>query len=107
MGQVVVVQFLFLLISCTLIKKPSFQLQQILLAVEGQHGNIVYMMPPLCFTLENAESLVQALDSVLIEAEMLGLEGLGGVQSSDEESYFKTGYSDDEEENNDQYEDMD
>lgn len=85
----------------------KMKVQQILLAVEGQHGNVVYMMPPLCFTLENAESLVQALDTVLIEAEMLGLEGLDGVQSSDEESYFKTGYSDDEEENTDQYEDMD
>ena len=82
-------------------------MNQILLAVEGQHGNVVYLMPPLCFTLENAESLVKVLETVLIEAEMVGLEGLGGIQSSEDESYFKTGYSDDEEEANDQYEDMD
>eukprot|EP00092_Neocalanus_flemingeri_P006999 GFUD01007557.1.p1 GENE.GFUD01007557.1~~GFUD01007557.1.p1 ORF type:complete len:531 (+),score=169.32 GFUD01007557.1:298-1890(+) len=79
---------------------------QILLAVEGQYGNVVYLMPPLCFTRENAEQLVQALETVLIEAEMLGLHGLGEVHSSDEEKYFKTGDTDDEEDSN-QYEDMD
>jgi len=87
--------------------RAKMKMNQILLAVEGQHGNVVYLMPPLCFTLENAESLVKVLETVLIEAEMVGLEGLGGIQSSEDENYFKTGYSDDEEEANDQYEDMD
>jgi len=85
----------------------KMKVHQILLAVEGQHGNVVYMMPPLCFTLENAEHLVHALETVLIEAEMVGLDGLGEVQSSDEEKYFKTGDTDDEEEGTNQYGDMD
>jgi len=82
--------------------------QKILLAVEGQHGNVVYLMPPLCFTLENAEHLVQTLETVLVEAERIGMERLGDEELVDEERYFKTGDTDDEDgEETNQYEDMD
>jgi len=80
---------------------------QILLAVEGEHGSVVYMMPPLCFTMENARTLVQSLDNVLAEAEQLGLDGLGEADENPEENYFKTGYSDEEDEANEAYADMD
>ena len=65
------------------------------------------MMPPLCFTIENARTLVQSLDNVLAEAEQLGLDGLGEADENPEENYFKTGYSDDEDETNEAYADMD
>ena len=84
------------------------QIKKILLAVEGQHGNVVYLMPPLCFTLENAEHLVQALETILIEAERVGLELLGEENLVDQEKYFKTGDTDDEDgEEINQYVDMD
>jgi len=99
-------------------RKPSKQLadwvvvkmkiKKFLLAVEGQHGNVVYLMPPLCFTLENAENLVQALEIVLIEAERVGLDCLGEEKLVDQDKYFKTGDTDDEDgEEINQYEDMD
>ena len=76
--------------------------------MEGQHGNVVYLMPPLCFTLENAENLVQALEIVLIEAERVGLDCLGEEKLVDQDKYFKTGDTDDEDgEEINQYVDMD
>ena len=83
-------------------------MNQILVAVEGQHSNVVYMMPPLCFTLENAKTVVKVLETVLVEAEIIGLENLDRISSDEERNYFKIGHPEEgEEEATDQYEDMD
>ena len=83
-------------------------MRQILLAVEGQYSNVVYMMPPLCFTVENAEHLVRTLNSVLEEAEALGLDKIEKIEALEEESFFRTGlHFYENEESVDQYEDMD
>jgi len=87
--------------------KSKMRVNQILVAVEGQHSNVVYMMPPLCFTLENAVTVVKILETVLVEAEMVGLQALDKINLSEEKNYFKTGFIQEEDEANDQYEDMD
>jgi len=98
-------------------RKPAKQLatwvvakmksNQVLVAVEGQYGNVVYMMPPLCFTMENADLFVNTLDTVLVEAEIAGLDGLDDVDSREVMAFFKTSETEEEEEDNNQYEDMD
>jgi len=88
--------------------KAKMKMNQILVAVEGQHSNVVYMMPPLCFTLENAKTVVKVLETVLVEAEIIGLENLDRISSDEERNYFKIGHPEEgEEEATDQYEDMD
>ncbi|XP_045121103.1 5-phosphohydroxy-L-lysine phospho-lyase-like isoform X1 [Portunus trituberculatus] len=41
--------------------------EYVILANEGQERNILMVMPPMCFTQENAISLIQRLDKVLTE----------------------------------------
>ena len=41
--------------------------EYVILANEGYERNILMVMPPMCFTQENAISLVQRLDKVLSE----------------------------------------
>ena len=41
------------------------QHHSILLNNEGPHANIVKIKPPLCFTRDNADEVVKALDQVL------------------------------------------
>jgi adenosylmethionine-8-amino-7-oxononanoate aminotransferase len=47
--------------------------KQIVVAVEGKNRNVVYLMPPLCFTKANAIAFVEALDDIIYE---LGPEDL-------------------------------
>ena len=39
--------------------------ERIIAASEGEHRNVLYITPPLCFSEENARALVDALDRVL------------------------------------------
>lgn len=41
--------------------------KNVILASEGCHHNILMLMPPMCFTQDNAVHLVQHLDKVLSE----------------------------------------
>lgn len=41
--------------------------EYVILANEGQERNVLMVMPPMCFTQENAVSLIQRLDKVLSE----------------------------------------
>lgn len=41
--------------------------EYVILANEGNERNVLMLMPPMCFTQENATSLVQRLDKVLSE----------------------------------------
>ena len=76
--------------------------QRILLAREGEHKNMIALMPTLCFTKENATNLLQVLEEVLVEAELVGYEGLEEVE--DEDRWLSVSTSGDE---NKAYEDMD
>ena len=76
------------------------QEKQILMAKEGEHGNVIYILPPICITEEDVSEVLaiimiecpdvlfrldheeyiwqfqvaRCLDEVLAEAEMIGLE---------------------------------
>jgi len=39
--------------------------EHIIAAAEGEHRNVLYVTPPLCFTVENARTLAAALDRIL------------------------------------------
>lgn len=41
--------------------------EYVILANEGSERNVLMVMPPMCFTQENATTLVQRLDKVLSE----------------------------------------
>ena len=43
------------------------------MAVEGKNRNVVYLMPPLCFSKQNANDFVEALDDIICD---LGPEDL-------------------------------
>ena len=45
-------------------------------AVEGTHRNLMYIMPPICFSRRNADALVKALDEVLNEIGLMEYKGL-------------------------------
>merc|ERR1712059_96272 len=68
--------------------------RKVLMAKEGEFGNMVAMMPALCFTIDNAEELVATLDEVLKEAEEIGYENLDDV--SEEESYWNNRLSEED-----------
>ena len=57
--------------------KPSFRLKdkRIIVAVEGKNRNIIYILPPLCFSQQNAKIFIEQLDVVISE---LGEEILEG-----------------------------
>ena len=57
--------------------KPSFRLKdkRIIVAVEGKNRNIIYILPPLCFSQQNANIFIEQLDVVISE---LGEEILEG-----------------------------
>ena len=40
-----------------------------ILGVEGPEKNVVVMLPPLCFTMDNARSVVQAFSETLTQIE--------------------------------------
>lgn len=42
--------------------------ENIILANEGDNRNILMIMPPMCFTQENAVLLIEKLDKVLTES---------------------------------------
>jgi len=48
--------------------------KQILMAKEGEHGNVIYIVPPICITEDDVSEVARCLDEVLAEAEMVGLE---------------------------------
>ncbi|XP_043210189.1 ethanolamine-phosphate phospho-lyase-like [Amphibalanus amphitrite] len=48
--------------------------ERIIAASEGEHLNVLYITPPLCFSEENARSLVAALDRVLTYMEENGTD---------------------------------
>ena len=74
------------------------QEKQILMAKEGEHGNVIYIVPPICITEDDVSEVLaiiimldvlfrldhegfiwqfqvaRCLDEVLAEAEMIGLE---------------------------------
>ena len=52
------------------------QSKKVLLAKEGEHGNVLYMVPPLCITEEDVMEVVRSLDACLGEAEDVGLDHL-------------------------------
>lgn len=41
--------------------------EYVIMANEGNERNVLMVMPPMCFTQDNATSLVQRLDKVLSE----------------------------------------
>lgn len=43
--------------------------ERIILAVQGPERNVIIITPPLCFTLENARTLIQVFDKVLFKLE--------------------------------------
>ena len=43
--------------------------ERIILAVQGIERNVVLITPPLCFTLENARTLITVFDKVLCRLE--------------------------------------
>nr|XP_027222763.1 uncharacterized protein LOC113814899 [Penaeus vannamei] len=42
--------------------------ENIILANEGDHRNVLMIMPPMCFTQENAVLLIEKLDKVFTES---------------------------------------
>jgi len=74
--------------------------RKILLAREGEHKNMVAVMPTLCFSRENATHLLQMLEEVLVEAEGIGYELLEEIDYEDR--WLFTTSTDDN-----SYEDMD
>ena len=54
----------------------SFRLREkrIVVAVEGKNRNVVYLMPPLCFTKQNANDFVEALDDIICDLDPEVLE---------------------------------
>jgi len=65
--------------------------RKVLMAREGKHRNVVYLMPSLCFTELDTIEVVRCLDTVLAEAEQLGLKNLEDVQEAESEKrYFQT-----------------
>jgi len=79
--------------------------KNIMMAKEGEFNNMVVIMPPLCFNVDNAQMLVSTLNMVLQDAETIGYDNLHEYLT-DDEKFFKTGVSDDDEEQS-CYEDMD
>ena len=59
--------------------KSTFQFwrlreKQVIVAVEGKYRNVVYIIPPLCFSKHNANTFIEALDDVvndLVKEEIL------------------------------------
>ena len=48
--------------------------KQVIVAVEGKYRNVVYIIPPLCFSKHNANTFIEALDDVvndLVKEEIL------------------------------------
>ena len=41
--------------------------KQIIVAVEGKNRNVVYIIPPMCFSKQNANDFIEALDEVIDE----------------------------------------
>jgi len=48
--------------------------KRVLLAKEGEHGNVIYIVPPICINEDDVTQVAQCLDEALAEAEMIGLE---------------------------------
>lgn len=66
-----------------------------MLAKEGEHGNVIYLMPPICFSEKDVvevlascipppifSQVVRSLDEALAEGEVLGLDRM---QEAEEE----------------------
>ena len=39
--------------------------EKILVGISGKNRNVVFISPPMCFTMDNINKLINALDSVL------------------------------------------
>ena len=50
--------------------------KRIIVAVEGKNRNIIYILPPMCFSQQNAKIFIEQLDVVISE---LGEEVLEGM----------------------------
>merc|ERR1719239_100529 len=48
--------------------------KRVLLAKEGEHGNVIYIVPPICINEDDVTQVARCLDEALAEAEMIGLE---------------------------------
>ena len=64
-------------ISCLELIKLYFRLKEkrIIVAVEGKNRNIIYILPPLCFSQQNAKIFVEQLDVVISELSEEILDG--------------------------------
>lgn len=49
----------------TLISSPRLKEQHILLSADGPHRNVLKFKPPMCFTTEDAELVVEKIDVIL------------------------------------------
>merc|ERR1719219_1876126 len=43
----------------------NLKAEKVLVGITGKHKNVIFISPPLCFTIENSRRLIYALDSVL------------------------------------------
>jgi len=43
----------------------NLKAEKVLVGISGKHKNVIFISPPLCFTIENSRRLIYALDSVL------------------------------------------
>lgn len=57
---------------CTSVVYRLKEIHDVITACEGRDRNVLYITPPLCFSREDADRLVRALDSVLIDVDQYG-----------------------------------
>ncbi|XP_039997481.1 ethanolamine-phosphate phospho-lyase [Xiphias gladius] len=64
--------------------------EQILLSADGPHRNVLKFKPPMCFTTEDADLVVEKIDHILTELEeALGLKLPNGMNTESECSKIK------------------
>jgi hypothetical protein len=63
--------------------------QHIITAVEGHNHNIVFLIPPLCFSVEDAKKFSNSLKNILIDIESHPKEALCENISQGAERYSK------------------
>jgi hypothetical protein len=63
--------------------------QHIITAVEGHNHNIVFLIPPLCFSVEDAKKFSNSLKNILVDIESHPKEALCENISQGAERYSK------------------
>ena len=68
---------MFYFISCLklIIFYCRLKEKRIIVAVEGKNRNIIYILPPLCFSQQNAKIFIEQLDVVISELSEEILDG--------------------------------